>query len=315
MSAPPPPQHRNNTNTQAPTSIAPTAPTPDTAPKEWREEDYINSLAHLESLQETVSALRGTIPQLVRSLTRKHASPADLWADFSREALGSGEKMGELRRRWEGAEMRKIKARVDNVGAGSFAGMGEDVERELRGMGRFGWIEEAAVLEGRKRKRDVEQGKGGQEDVDTVVETFGKRHEGISATLDKASRHITIDYTSNDGTPLHFAILPTPRNDNTTIFDVTGPRIPDTATTGERKLLHAAQRCLAKREKQGSLAQTLENVAAYRDLREVKCDVCQKMLDGGAMLPAGRRSKRSKGEGGDELKWVAVHESCFEDKT
>jgi hypothetical protein len=53
-------------------------------------------------------------------------------------------------------------------------------------------------------------------------------------------------------------------------------------------------------------------IAAYKDLREAKCDQCKELLDNFAITSAARRSivvKNTKGI--DETVWVALHESCL----
>lgn len=53
-------------------------------------------------------------------------------------------------------------------------------------------------------------------------------------------------------------------------------------------------------------------VAAYKDLREAKCDKCKELLDKFAMTPAARRKKEVRGAKGEEDDvWVALHESCL----
>jgi hypothetical protein len=53
-------------------------------------------------------------------------------------------------------------------------------------------------------------------------------------------------------------------------------------------------------------------IAAYKDLREAKCDKCKKLLDSFAITPAARRSRVVKDTKDiEETIWVALHESCI----
>jgi hypothetical protein len=165
----------------------------------------------------------------------------------------------------------------------------------------------------RKRKRQEEIGDVvGEEQVEKVVEEFGKRREGTKLQLDKEPWCVTVEFKSTDGTSLHFEISRSTREDDNSLYEVLGPRIPDNVTKGERKLLQAVQRCLSKRARQNSLEHTLGTVAAYKDLREAKCEVCHRIINSEGAFPAARKSKRVKTEGGEETKWVALHEDCAE---
>jgi hypothetical protein len=53
-------------------------------------------------------------------------------------------------------------------------------------------------------------------------------------------------------------------------------------------------------------------IAAYKDLREAKCDKCKELLDAHALTPAARRRKVATDKDGQEKTvWVALHESCL----
>jgi hypothetical protein len=53
-------------------------------------------------------------------------------------------------------------------------------------------------------------------------------------------------------------------------------------------------------------------IAAYKDLREAKCDKCKELLDNFAITPAARRNKTVKDANGvDEIVWIALHDSCL----
>ena len=323
------PQHRNaQPSKEAVQQSALAAPPQQQAPQptiEWNEDDYVLALAHLEQLQGLVSSLRTTIPQLVRSLTRKHESPQALHHAFSKAAVGGSRKLADLRKVWEGSHMRDVRLKaassvqehgrsIDDLPEQCWEGVKEAIQE----MPRYGWIEEAEVLRGRKRKREQEEGPDGATDgaqqEERIIEEFRKRHAEVTAEMNGEPRQITVDFKTTDDELLHFDISPQ-TSDGKTIFNVTGPRIPDTATKGERKLLQAVHRCLGKRPKVGHLDHTLETIAAYRDLGEARCDVCHRLVDSEMLLPASRRSKRVKTEAGEELKWIATHESCIKDVT
>jgi hypothetical protein len=256
-------------------------------------------------------------------LTRKHESPKDLWADFAKETIGSGTKLASLKKLWEGGQMRDIRSRVDSSIKESGTSLDnvsveyrEGVKEALLEMGRYGWREqEEEKLKDRKRKRGDEDGSGGlvgAEQAEKAVEAFGKRHNGITAMFDKEPWRITVEYKTSDDFDLHFDIASSTKDDRA-VYNVSGPRIPDNATKGERKFLQAVQRCLTKTQKPGDLDHTLDTVAAYRDLREARCEVCQRILDGEGLFPAARRSKRAKSDNGEALQWVAAHEGCMGD--
>lgn len=71
-------------------------------------------------------------------------------------------------------------------------------------------------------------------------------------------------------------------------------------------------RCIETRPKPNDLEQTIEMIAAYKDLGTTKCDKCKELLAKGGLTPAARRSKPSKGaDGAESQKWVSVHEGCL----
>lgn len=71
-------------------------------------------------------------------------------------------------------------------------------------------------------------------------------------------------------------------------------------------------RCIETRPKPNDLEQTLEMIAAYKDLRTTKCDKCKQLLGKDALTPAARRVETSKGaDGAETQKWVSFHEVCL----
>jgi hypothetical protein len=125
---------------------------------------------------------------------------------------------------------------------------------------------------------------------------------------------VKIKFKAPDNLPLEFTIRSTTDNKRAA-YTIKGPSCPET-NYGIFELFAAVQRCIDKRLKPNDLEHCLDVVAAYKDLRSAKCDICGRLLDGKAMTPAGRRIKKIKtAEGKEETKWVAVHESCFEKKT
>lgn len=317
------PQHRP-AQTASPTSAQPTAqepaeaPAPAPQPKEWHEDDFVLALAHLEHIQDVVSSLRTTIPQLVRALTRKHESPQDLYADFSKEAMTGSQKIADLKKLWSGADMRNVRVKVE----GSVREYGRSIEGVPREcvegvreavveMPRYGWIEEGEELRRNKSKMDDEGGKkvSDAQQVEKIVEEFRKRHDHVIVEIAPETNNISVDVTSTDDEVLHFDISPQ-TEDGKTRYQVNGPRISDSASMGQRKLYQAMQRCISNRHKASNLEHTLEMLAAYKNLGEARCDVCNKIVDGEMILPAARRHKRVKTDTVEEVKWVAVHGSC-----
>jgi hypothetical protein len=288
-------------------------------PTEWQDDDYILALAHLEALQEQVTSLRSTIPQLVRSLTRPHNSPQSLYDSFSTSAISANKRLAEIKKGWEGSEMREIRGRTEKSTkeyGRSVEGVPketvEDVREGIMEMPLRGWREEGELIRSRKRKTSA--GEGGdtavnEQQVEKTIEEFRKRHQDAKVDLDTETQQISVDIKPVDYPNLHFTITPTKQEDKPT-YIVAGPPIPDTATKSERKLLQAIQRCISNRPKQGVLEYTLDMLAAYQDLGAGKCDVCGRLVDGEMMLSAGRRKKRVKIEGVEDIRWVSVHESC-----
>lgn len=328
MSAPLP-QHRNaQPQKDASQPIAPPQQPPSAASavtKEWAEDDYVLALAHLERLQDTVSSLRTTIPQLVRSLTRKQETPHALFKGFSREAINGNRKLAELKKAWEGGDMRDIRVKMDSSmkqHGKSIDGLPkecvEGVKEELVEMPKYGWIEEGDEIRSRKRKREQDDGGDGAtadaQAEETIVEEFGKRHEHVTVQFDKETRRVAFDLKTCHKQDLHFDISPNTKDGKVT-YDATGPRIPDPAGKGKRKLYQAIQRCVSSRPKAGNLDHTLETLAAYRDLGQARCVVCASIVDGEVLLAAARRSKRVKTDAGEEVKWIATHESCMKEGT
>jgi hypothetical protein len=67
-----------------------------------------------------------------------------------------------------------------------------------------------------------------------------------------------------------------------------------------------------KRPKPNDLQNTLEMIAAYKDLRASKCDTCKELIGPSGLAPAARRSKSVIGPDGLETQeWVSIHESCL----
>ncbi|KIV99806.1 uncharacterized protein PV09_08610 [Verruconis gallopava] len=334
----PPPQHRNpqtNPTTEINVAAAGTTASGKSPPqsaqqpqKEWTEDDYVLALAFLEQVQDVVSSLRTALPQIAHVMRRKHERPRDLYLDFSKQTMGGARKLADLKKMWEGRRMSEVRAKVESSvkehGRG-VDGVGEEfkdgVRQALAQMPRFGWLEEGERLRKEKgvdqeERAESSNAAGGDEAVESVVESFRKRHDGaVTVAFDRESKVVAVDLApSDDGMPLHFDVLPSAGNGDKIAYQVSGPRIPDVATKGEQKLFQAIQRCVALRPKQNSLDHTLSILAAYRDLT-TPCSACQKLVDGEMLLPAARQlvdGKRVKAEIGSETSsWVALHESCL----
>lgn len=190
--------------------------------------------------------------------------------------------------------------------------MVEDVREGIMAMPLRGWRVQGEVIRSRKRKGNAEQGvdtAANEQQVEKTIEEFKMRNQHVNLVTDPVTRHISLDVKPVDYPNLQFAIVPT-KQDDKPAYIVTGPPIPETATKSERKLLQAIHRCISNRPKQGSLEHTLDMLAAYKGFGEAKCDVCGRLVDGEMMLGAERRNKRVKIEGVEEVRWVAVHESC-----
>lgn len=145
-------------------------------PIDWNEQTVINSLARLETIQEQLDSLRQTMPLLVRSLTKPHRTPEDLFKDFRNVTVQTQKKLISVKAIWESKETKDI---FERVKARSHENVVVDAE-DVKKVPVYGWIEE---VEGRRNKRKFE-GKDevlGEEGVRTLVDQFKSRHEGIEA--------------------------------------------------------------------------------------------------------------------------------------
>ncbi|KAE9979139.1 hypothetical protein EG328_001080 [Venturia inaequalis] len=272
-------------------------------PIDWNEQTMISSLARLETIQEQLDSLRQTMPLLVRSLTRSHRTPEDLFKDFRNVTVQTQKKLISVKATWESKETKGIFERVKARGLENVVVDVEDIKK----VPVYGWIEE---VEGRRNKRkfEDEDDQFGEERVRKLVEDYKARHEGIEAECEDDT--IKISYKAAGNIPLTFSVTKKLKGTHSS-YEVQGPTCPDTASS-TYKLFDAIDRCLENRPKPNDLEQTLEMIAAYKDLRTTKCDVCKDLLGKGGLTPAARRSKPVKGPDGVEaLKWVSIHEGCL----
>lgn len=148
---------------------------PTTTPQDWDETTIISSLARLETIQEQLDSLRQTMPLLVRSLTKPHDSPQDLYKDFRNITVQTQKKLINIKADWESKETKEIFERVKR---------GEVVKVDVEDIKRvpvYGWIEE---VEGRRNKRKFEEGEDeeiSEDGMKKVVKEYKARHEGITA--------------------------------------------------------------------------------------------------------------------------------------
>lgn len=136
----------------------------------------ISSLARLETIQEQLDSLRQTMPLLVRSLTRPHRTPEDLFKDFRNVTVQTQKKLISVKATWESKETKGIFERVKARGLENVVVDVEDIKK----VPVYGWIEE---VEGRRNKRkfEGEDDQFGEERVRKLVEDYKARHEGIEA--------------------------------------------------------------------------------------------------------------------------------------
>lgn len=119
-----------------------------------------------------------------------------------------------------------------------------------------------------------------------------------------------IAYKAAGNIPLTFSVTKKLKGTHSS-YEVQGPTCPESASS-MYKIFDAIDRCLENRPKSNDLEQTLEMIAAYKDLRTTKCDVCNELLGKGGLTPAARRSKTVKGlDGAETQKWVSIHEGCL----
>lgn len=125
-----------------------------------------------------------------------------------------------------------------------------------------------------------------------------------------STNSVQIAYKAAGNIPLTFSVTKKLKGTHSS-YEVQGPTCPDIASS-TYKFFDAMDRCLENRPKPNDLEQTLEMIAAYKDLRTTKCDVCKELLGKGGLTPAARRSKTVKGtDGAETLKWVSIHEGCL----
>lgn len=159
----------NNTSSGAMSNPAP--------PIDWDEQTIISSLARLETIQEQLDSLRQTMPLLVRSLTKPHRTPEDLFKDFRNVTVQTQKKLISVKATWESKDTKDI---FERVKARSQENVVVDVE-DIKRVPVYGWIEE---VEGRRNKRKFEGERDevlGEEGVTKLVEEYKARHEGIEA--------------------------------------------------------------------------------------------------------------------------------------
>lgn len=146
-------------------------------PIDWDEQTIISSLARLETIQEQLDSLRQTMPLLVRSLTKSHRTPEDLFKDFRNVTVQTQKKLISVKATWESKDTKDI---FERVKARSQENVVVDVE-DIKRVPVYGWIEE---VEGRRNKRKF-QDEGdkvlGEEGVKKMVDEYKARHEGIEA--------------------------------------------------------------------------------------------------------------------------------------
>ncbi|TID24908.1 mediator complex subunit med27 [Venturia nashicola] len=283
-----------------------------TSPIDWNEQTMISSLARLETIQEQLDSLRQTMPLLVRSLTKPHHTPEDLFKDFRNVTVQTQKKLISVKATWESKETKGI---FERVKARSTEKVVVDLE-DIKKVPVYGWIEE---IEGRRNKRKFkgedevvdEEGVNklvDEEGVNKLVDEYKARHEGIEAEYKDDT--IKIAYKAAGNIPLTFSVTKRLKGTHSS-YEVQGPTRVDNASSTD-KLFDAIDRCLEDGSKLNDLEQTLEMIAAYKDLRTTKCDVCKELLGKGGLTPAARRSKTVKGpDGAETQKWVSIHEGCL----
>lgn len=144
----------------------------------------------------------------------------------------------------------------------------------------------------------------------TLIERAGNRIAESNLVPSKFTNNEQISYKAAGNVPLTFFITKKLKGTHSS-YEVQGPTCLDSASS-TYKLFDAIDRCMENRPKPNDLEQTLEMIAAYKDLRTMKCSVCKDLLGKGGLTPAARRTKTSKGpDGAETQKWVSIHEGCL----
>ncbi|QDS75249.1 hypothetical protein FKW77_000649 [Venturia effusa] len=244
------------------------------------------------------------MPLLVRSLTKPHSTPADLFHDFRGTTVQTQKKLISIKAAWESKETKDI---FERVKVRSQESVVVDVE-DMKKVPVCGWIEEA---EGRRNKRkfeDEEDQVMNEEGVRKLLDAFKARHEEVEAEYEDDT--IKIAYKAAGNIPLTFSVTKRLKGGHS-IYHVQGAPCAESASS-TYKLFDAIDRCIENRPKPQDLEQTLELIAAYKDIRTTKCDVCKELLGKGGLTPAARRTKFVKGSDGVETQhWVSIHEGCL----
>jgi hypothetical protein len=119
-----------------------------------------------------------------------------------------------------------------------------------------------------------------------------------------------VEFNAAGHIPLSFVVTKKVMR-NHPIYEVQTLTRPDT-TSSTHELFNAIDRCMDKRPKPSNLQNTLEMIAAYKDLPASKCDKCKELLGPSGLAPAARRSKTvTRPDGLETQQWVSIHESCL----
>ncbi|KAF2425239.1 hypothetical protein EJ08DRAFT_700468 [Tothia fuscella] len=300
---PPPPQPRPNPQTSE--------------PPEWTESQYITSLATLETLQTRINALRSAIPSLMHLLGSPPSTPEVLFKEFIRRTEGPSRGIVALKEELEREDVRRIVER-GGWGMQRKGGVREGAMGLCKPVERFEWVDRVGE-EGKKGvKRKIGEVEGvnengkveGDEEMEGRLRGYAEKFEQVKAAeWDKETQIIKIKVQ----TPIGKASFTIKRKivRDKAVYDLKGPACKE-ENRGLFVLYNAIGRCLESRPQTGNLDYILDMIAAYKDLREAKCDKCKELLDDFAMTPAARRSKMVKSKGkGDQTVWVALHESCL----
>jgi hypothetical protein len=173
-----------SSSTSNPQHPVKTEPSDTTAPgamplptQDWDENAIIASLARLEMIQEQIDSLRQTMPLLVRSLTRSHDTPQDLYKDFRNITVQTQKKLISVKQSWESKETRDIFERA-KVRAGEKVVV--DVE-DIKAVPVYGWIEEVERKKNKRKFDQTEEDVLDEEGIKKVVGEYGVKHEGLTA--------------------------------------------------------------------------------------------------------------------------------------
>lgn len=268
---------------------------------EWDEGRITSSLDQLQNMHIQLRQLRETMPRLVEPLLAHHASPEDLYSNYSTCTLETAKAIKSLTKFMQEPNSQETLKKAKSSRAAQPEGIRPWMVTEhpdwleVRNLGADG---------------DTANTESSQHEGDDVP--FPSADE-ISSALEKLkANHPSIEVIELDGDRHSFEVhLPSPAHVHFRVEPDFG-RSNFAVTAKEKTKMHLSiVASVASRRNTNSINHLLDMLVSYTDIKSKPCSKCGRLLDRSAQYPVVRRRKRPVATGSEvSTEWQALHQQC-----